>query len=1391
MHFPESYIPGSSEEWEAWLNEQERTNLEVYFKQPPRLIQDYNSEKETTRDYLGREIFELLQNANDAATEADVRGRVFVELAHDYLIVANTGEYFTIGGVNSLLFSHISHKKKRKNLIGQKGLGFRSILNWSNQPSILSGHLNLTYSDSKRQEIFERLVGGSEGIRSLVENESEHANEIIVPRLPFPSIIRKDSTSDNTLVRKLIEIRDSGYDTAIGIHFESSDYYEDAKEQLDSLSSATMLFAGSLDEISIRIDGAVYKQWKVEDRDSESNTTVIRWHDGGSVSWRTHRYEGRVEPGEIENGNSLGDEYSIVIAIPENNDRESPGPLFSFFPLEVEFPYPVFCHVSLELEGNRKHPRPSDKNQKILKRLALIMVEIAHQQSVATDPWARIRLLSKSDNLDKYLQDVSFEECILDKVKTCQVIPTLGDTHASPKTVLLIRAKEVGWLPKTAFPEVAISCDDQAINTFIDDLRIPEMPSAELTSRLNELQFFDINQRAVLIANLLRFNLLSEESVPDLLIDQSGKKITSSNKAFLQSRDQKYFDIPTWLNLQFVHEDLRIRLMELLGISEIRELRDKLDLFSVNEYSLASISSFIVAEANKRVLSNPASRAETYRDIFITMYCLYVQRGEASLPTAISVPLLAMDGSYHSARELYFSDSYSANGDWLSLLFKQKPEKLLTNAHDLGIDGGDQTYSDFLKWLGVADWPREVVRETVEESFRSYVIDTLPYGTTGIKLEEYIYKGSSDFNEPRLRLVKSMDDIDTIVDADPAAILVWLALDPRCSQWRVGSPAYGDLTDRPQHAQYRRTYSGPLPHHAKWKLENNAWLIVADGSKKAPRECMVAERSLEKIFPSPARFVHPLFERYMTDPVMFRRSMENAGVLPDISYLSRNEIVRILLSLPEKDPDGNVARAFYRSVLDRVNTDSPGWEEPPFEFVRLGSMWGKGPEGAKYYSVRDLRHADYEDFPEVLTSKIKIVDLPKKIGNQMVRRVFGVEPLDKKKILYNSVHSVEWPGASDLQVQFERAKPYLLGLRQSRSRKLPEVAALQSLKIVTCSSLSVSLSYESATIEMDYQKSYDYLLIQDRAYIYLGKDDRPSMQSSMFTHCVGEIVATTFNLENGAEFAQLIQCDEAERAELLRRMLGETDMPLIADLIRQPGMGETTLPPITLPTSPAAPSSSPVDFLQGDGGAPIELVSENEHVIQPVAIDSKSMRVSQEPHSPMPPPQKKTVAHRVSSIKPVTVSGGHRITDSNRCEELAEAFEVYRNRFPIRVSGFVGYNGPRCDILSFNSKESRDKFVNSLTEEKNINDVARFIEVKGSVNDRGAVDLKGNELAAARIYAENYFIYRVYEQSVNEYDIVIVSNPLIRKEALDEIVEISPERVDDALKYHVVLGEKL
>ena len=115
------------------INETIENIISSYKKEHPRIKAEYSRENELERSYKGREILELIQNAEDELTD-ELPKEVYISFDGDILSIANYGEPFSEDGVISLMYSNNSNKKNRKKkVIGNKGTGFRSILGWADE----------------------------------------------------------------------------------------------------------------------------------------------------------------------------------------------------------------------------------------------------------------------------------------------------------------------------------------------------------------------------------------------------------------------------------------------------------------------------------------------------------------------------------------------------------------------------------------------------------------------------------------------------------------------------------------------------------------------------------------------------------------------------------------------------------------------------------------------------------------------------------------------------------------------------------------------------------------------------------------------------------------------------------------------------------------------------------------------------------------------------------------------------------------------------------------------------------------------------------------------------------------------------------------------------------
>lgn len=102
----------------------------------------HNLTEQVEHQYHGRFLIELIQNAHDALGESSGQGRIYIRFdkndsEHGSLLVANDGEPFSWSNFEKVSALGQSDKDPQKS-IGNKGIGFRSVLELTDCPEIYS-----------------------------------------------------------------------------------------------------------------------------------------------------------------------------------------------------------------------------------------------------------------------------------------------------------------------------------------------------------------------------------------------------------------------------------------------------------------------------------------------------------------------------------------------------------------------------------------------------------------------------------------------------------------------------------------------------------------------------------------------------------------------------------------------------------------------------------------------------------------------------------------------------------------------------------------------------------------------------------------------------------------------------------------------------------------------------------------------------------------------------------------------------------------------------------------------------------------------------------------------------------------------------------------------------
>src|SRR4051794_14668645 len=184
-------------------------NLGAYRAMPSRLQEDVSQEAQVASDYRGRLVYELLQNADDAmAEEQSSSDRVAFLVTDEELWIANDGRALTDADVQGLCglgaSSKVDTSGRRRASIGHKGLGFKSVLEVTDEPTVFSRTHCLTLGASHARPVVSELWQsmGKPAPRS-------------VPAMRFPVAVTAEE-------QRWVDYAEAGYNTAFRFPFRPS-----------------------------------------------------------------------------------------------------------------------------------------------------------------------------------------------------------------------------------------------------------------------------------------------------------------------------------------------------------------------------------------------------------------------------------------------------------------------------------------------------------------------------------------------------------------------------------------------------------------------------------------------------------------------------------------------------------------------------------------------------------------------------------------------------------------------------------------------------------------------------------------------------------------------------------------------------------------------------------------------------------------------------------------------------------------------------------------------------------------------------------------------------------------------------------------------------------------
>ncbi|MCE2570538.1 DUF3883 domain-containing protein [Motilimonas eburnea] len=1397
----DTLIPSTSEQWFEILTAEEEKTKNSYFAKPSNLIRDYRSEIATSNDYEGREILELLQNAADQAREAGIEGKVVIELLPEGILIANNGIAFSVGGVKSLQNAHLSPKRLREGqLIGCKGLGFRSILNWTNNPIILSGALALAYTDKNSQQKLEELKAHSSELAELVKREQAVTSSTILPTLPFPAYSESNDleqffySQTFPIKERCSYWREVGYETVIGLPFEDNESFSVALQQLKSLRPEMLLFVDHLDEIKFLLPGEEERIWS---KCGDDLAAMVLANDDPIGIWRLFRTGGLVDSEQLDKNSSGEYKYELVAAVPQVLDSSElkSSPLFSYFPTEIILPLPIVCHATLELDQSRNHLINCNSNQFVFTKLAAFLAEVAEE--CATDNPigcnAGFRVVMPLEYYSEALNKFDLEAMILESCQSKSIVPTLCGSTVKPNGAFTIEGAASEWLPVDSFNDIVPVGEVEL--KWLRSLGVVELPGGVVRERICALKGLSKNERVALIVGLKSNNVSHSAYTPSLFLDALGESVPDTEAVYISPTGGAPTGLPDWVKLWFLDSGMQDSLSEKLDASDVRILQNKLKDFGLKEYSFARLIQDLRAQANKHKKVHPEQAENIESELLRVVYDFYHSEGltkqRPTFPDKTSIELPNQAGSLVKSEYLYMGDGYGLNGKITQQLYSTSSDKLVVPPSQLSIElRGDHDWVDFLEWIGVAKWPREIKSTDCNEHYLDMVITQLRFPVRFG--HDYFFYSSEELMSANLSLVSyvTLDGIDDIlVPQKYTAILAWLNQDERVVHWLKRDKRYGTIEAKKEWDRNYRPYGGDVRSYIQWKLENTRWIRGSNNTDLRPKDCVITDISSQAIFPQPARMSDLEAKEYGMDLRDVVESWRKSGVATNVAELSLDDIYSKLLALPEFQPAPTAAKTLHRWMLNAIDSSSSQEVGMKNRFIQSGQMWGKKADSFKYFSIDELYHTDSDGLPPELLDRLAIVELPNRVGADKVKSAFGIRTIDRSAIKQTVDHFAAAPTNSDLNIYFQQVKPFFVFMRKSQSGQAQYIGQLNKLKLKVCSSLHVQMQFQDVDCSHKLPE-WGWLIDGETLYVR-GSDAVVKHDSDMLADVIGEALASLFRIANGSDFARLFRCHKDERHALLSRILGEevTDVELTSLYASSDNWDISS--DAVLPDIPVLEEPKHTNVTEGKG---MELKVPDEHIDVPTTMDKVGnvgndscpiQITSVDAEAESSPVRQKLRVKKTRSSTVGKSSTSYTPVNGDIAEQkimqIEESFEP--PRYPLLVGQYMGYEGLGCDVISFSSEKDRDRFKNNDCRDLCL--VDRFIEVKGRRNRGASIELRGNEKDAASKYANKYYLYRLYETSSGEYSLSILQNPLNDVDAIEHSLYVHMDRSKNREEFEV------
>lgn len=1047
-----------------------------------------SEEFELKRDYNGRQILELLQNVDDACDEKKPDDEVIVNISfkNNILEVGNTGTKFSAETIERLCLGRASEKSSNK--IGNKGTGFRSLLNDAEWIEIHSGKYSIRFSETYTKNIFDPYIDKkSPEYSSLIDEQKNNWKKdypFCFPIMNCPEPIKPNSKGFDTLIRVKVKEENEKKETSI-------------KKQLEQPFYKSLLFLPNITVIRIENDSEIKEYSKIP----KDNLVTIQEKLEKENPTKIAEYYLFTKIATINSN-----EADLMIAIPkEENYDFSNEKLYCYFPIR-NFTTPIHALIHAPfLTNNSRDDVPNDEtqiNKKIFSSILLFIKEISEKlatlqlrdlsiQTVVPVMDSKLWEFDTFNLLDEYYEILS----------SAKILPTVNNKFISvvdsPKIIQNDFPEE---FKGKDFNELLIELDDETLELvikladFIDYTEL-EYEESELAEKINKIsQKSDIKTRIKLFLWCNDY-FKSYYNFPQLLKDTKDNWITETYRIYLPT-DKGISILPnelSWVKLcilkqEYVSEliyqlkkDYSLRWQKAEENSSAGGDKRTLATYSRENFRIV----FIEQSSHEQIISTINQQIETFEESRAFINWFFEKYGkdltEGSELSKVHFYLPDNNHEIKSITELYLGKDYG--NPLADKLFENTSISPIANLKDIYIGQEEKEFITFLKKCEILIYPKIVSKSLIEKrAFRNYVSDNYVRYIIINYLKSY-----------------TIENIETLVqNLTTKEIIEWITKDESLRNLILSEDSYSTAN---QQSNWSDTHFASNAY-IKYILNTTPW-IDFNGTKYAPSKIIKYDKIKDKLpdyyGASEQELIKKLGKLIVNSYELdFKESLAE---IPD------TDIKKLLTLLPNFDK-GEISRKLYLEIIKYKKDKSPHFSTSDIEVLCKDN---------KFHSNKEVKYADRKISKTEETNGNFIYIQPKQ-STETIQAWFGVE---RYKTSLKLLNPITLKNTTEFENEVRDIKIAFLCCIDSNKTNVDKI---KRIEIVPCSEIEVKDS-EQENKQMFLE---DYFFIEDNNSYYLKLPSNYSIvemrQSDLFSLSIIDMFkqSLTLSLEEEASFLELL-----------------------------------------------------------------------------------------------------------------------------------------------------------------------------------------------------------------------------------------------------------------------------